>query len=593
MAYTTPRNSEHTEVLESQLSRRMLLKRAAILGLSVPTAATLLAACAEDQEGEDDSEDTEDTDADSDAAASDDETDETDEDPEEEESDDDSGAEDGDEPRSGGILTKRLSSDPPNFDMHQNSTFNVLHAIAPCYSTLTRYQWDAPFELEADLAEDWETSDDGLEVNFHLREGVTFHHGKELDAEDVKASYDRIIDPPEGVSSPRSATFFQVEEVQADDLTVTFVLSQPSGSIFDNVAQGWMSIFPKDILDEEGDMTREVSGTGPFMLSEYVEGVSVELERNPDYFIEGKPYLDGITLLIIPDDGAQDSAFMGGDLSIIRSSTRSSADRAEQQFGDDVTIQEQMTTSCYTLEMNSNREPWGEIPVRRACSLAIDRDAAVDVLTEGAGEPTGMLHPEGRWALSLDELREIPGYSEDKETEREQARELLAEAGYEDGIQAHMLVRQGEIYERPAVFFQDQLAQIGIEVELDVQETATFYESQDAREFDLFGGSASIAIDDPDAAFGQAWICGAGRNYSEMCHDEVDAMFEEQSQMLDFDERLEVVHELQRVALDEALKVVLGFRVNWALIAPNVRNYQQNYSIYITETHRDTWLTED
>ena len=500
------------------------------------------------------------------------------------------------EPRTGGIFAASITSPPPNFDVHQNSSFVVCVPMMPCYSMLVQYDVNDPYTFGPDLAESWEVSDDGLAVTFNLRQGVLFHHGKECTSEDVKASYDRIIFPPEGMTSPRQSVFATVTGIEAPEpYTVVFELNQPTASLVANTGQGWMTIFPQDILDEKGDMTADIVGTGPFKLKEIVEGVSIEFERNPDYFVEDRPYLDGIIFYIIADQNTDTASFLSGQLLFSTSTNIGDAESIQQQMGDQAVVYILSTTSNQVLEMNAEREPWGDERVRQAASLAVSQVDAVEFLNDGAGEIAGIMYPGGFWALPKDELTSIPGYTADsdtKEEERERGRELLAEAGYPDGLDATMLVRQGEQYERTAIFLQDQLGQIGIRAVLDVQETATFYELQENREYDLFGGSYSIAIDDPDGAFGSSWLRESGRNYSNYADDEFEEMFIEQSQTMDPDERRTIVRDMERMALERALKVTLGFRVNVMMVNSKVQNWKRNYSQYITEKHEATWLSE-
>jgi peptide/nickel transport system substrate-binding protein len=509
----------------------------------------------------------------------------------------------GEEPRTGGTLFLVVENPPPNFDVHQNSTNVVYRPMAPCYSLLVQYTVEAPTELTADLAETWETSDDGLIATFNLRQGVKFHHGKELVAEDVQVSLDRIANPPEGMSSPRKAVFSTLESIDTpDEYTVVLNLTAPTASLIANLGQGWMSIFPKDVLDEKGDMKADVVGTGPFKLKSHTEGVSVELERNPDYFMPDRPYLDAITFYVIPDPNTIQSNFLSGELHQAGADSAEEAQKIIDQLGADNVLYELIVgPSLQVLEMNAEREPWGDTRVRQACNLAIDRTAANEFLEDGLSgfDKTGIngiMIPSGAWSLSLEELEQIPGYTTDpakKEEEIEQAKALLAEAGFPDGLEATMLVRQGQEYEATAIFLQDQLKKIGVNVTLDVRETATFYELQDAREFDLFGGSYSIAIDDPDAAYFGSWVTGSGRNYSNYGDPEFDALAEQQSQELDVEKRRELVHQCEKMAMERALKAVLPFRTTHMMQYAKVRNYKRVYTQYITETHRDTWLAED
>ncbi len=498
----------------------------------------------------------------------------------------------GGEPRRGGVINMWLGGDPPSFDAHQESTYQTLHPVSPCYNLLVQYDPKDHTKLMPDLAERWAVSPDGRVYTFYLKRGVKFHHGKPFKAEDVKASFERIIWPPANVVSPRKGVFDAVSGIETpDDYTVRFVLKRPSASFLANVAQGWNVIYPKDLLDR-GDPKKDVVGTGPFKLKNYTRGVSIELERNPEYHISGLPYLDGIRFFIVPDPNTAIAAFLSAQLDVYRTENKAEADEVSQRFPGKVTVKKFTIMSNYAMEMNARRKPWDDPRVRLAASLAIDRAAGVKVLTQGEGEVGGILRPDSQWALPREELAKIPGYSADKARELEQARRLLAEAGVGPGLKATMLTRKGAQFEAPAVFLKDQLAKIGIDVTLDVQESAAFYDRLNRGEFELFGGSYSAAVDDPDAVFGQSYLCDSERNYSKFCLPQLEDLFVRQSETMDVNERKKLVWELERLALTNVVKAVIAYRVNWWLWWGRVRNFYRQPSYYLTERHEDVWLAE-
>jgi peptide/nickel transport system substrate-binding protein len=504
-----------------------------------------------------------------------------------------SAAEAAEEPRNGGVLTQDTFADPPHFDLHQSETITALLPLAPCYNRLIQYDPLDVTQIIPDLAERWQITPDGKLYTFYLRRGVKFHHGKPCRAEDVKASWDRIFNPPKGVFSVRKLIFDAISGIETpDEYTVRFVLKRPMGSLLANIGQGWNVIFPKDILDAKGDMKKDVVGTGPFKMKQYMRGVSLEVERNPDYHVKGRPYLDGIKTYIIPDLNTAVNAYIAGQLLLHEATTESQAEQARQQVGARGVIARLTQMSAVTMEMNATRKPWGDLRVRQAASMAIDRREAVQVMTDGAGETSGMMLSTGPWALPVAELRKLPGYAPDKAAERAQARKLLAEAGFANGIKGSMTVRRGQQFETAAIFLKDQLGQVGIDMNIDILETATFYERLSKRDFEVYGGSYSTAVDDPDAIFGQNYLCNAGRNYSGMCVAEVEKLFLEQSQIRDRSARLPVVHQLQRVALQNVMKAVMGFRVTWYLYSGAVRNYRPQYTRYLAETREQVWLAQ-
>src|SRR5215831_13175676 len=175
-----------------------------------------------------------------------------------------------DKPRYGGELIFAVPSEPPSYDAHREETFGVIHPMAPHYNTLLRTD---PLDRTGtkpvgDLAESWTVSKDGRTYTFKIRKGVKFHDGSELTSKDVKASYDKIIFPPQGVASDRQGQYTNVEAVQAPDPnTVVFRLKFPQGSFLSSVASPWNWIYKADILAKDPRWyEKNVMGTGPFLF---------------------------------------------------------------------------------------------------------------------------------------------------------------------------------------------------------------------------------------------------------------------------------------------------------------------------------------
>src|SRR5262245_9202555 len=265
-----------------------------------------------------------------------------------------------DKPRLGGELVFVVPSEPPSYDAHREETFGVIHPLAPHYNTLLRPD---PFDrtgtkLVGDLAESWTMARDGRTYTFKIRKGVKFHDGSELTSRDVKASYDKIIFPPQGVASDRQGQYVNVEAVQAPDpSTVVFRLKFPQGSFLSSLASPWNWIYKADILAKDPRWyEKNVMGTGPFVFVEHVKGSHWVGKKNPSYWDRGKPYLDGYRAIFVKDSAAQVAAVRGERAHIqFRGFSPAERDSLVQALGPKITVQES-PWDCVLLVHQSREE---------------------------------------------------------------------------------------------------------------------------------------------------------------------------------------------------------------------------------------------
>src|SRR5215213_525510 len=333
------------------------------------------------------------------------------------------------EPVRGGALTYSLGGDPPNFDVHSQSTYLVNTAMAPVYSLLVRFKAanveEAPDGIEGDLAKSWEQSGDGLTYVFKLRDGVTFHDGKPFSSADVKASLERMMNPPKGVVSPRQDSLAVIDKIETPDSgTLGIVLKRPAPSLMPILAQGWMSIYSAQDIAGNFDFKLKANGTGPFKLKEYTRGNRLTLEANPAYFVTGKPFLSTITLFIQVDSGARVSAFQSGQTNFSLLFTETDIESLDAALGKKMTVERRNGYGFNSVNFGHN-PPWTDERVRRALSLAIDRQESIDLLYEGKGFYGGYMPGGGGWALSQEELQRVPGYAPYSDKTMAEAKQLL------------------------------------------------------------------------------------------------------------------------------------------------------------------------
>src|SRR5712692_23651 len=394
------------------------------------------------------------------------------------------------QPRSGGELVMAVPSEPPSYDGHREETFGLIHPVAPFYSLLLRVDPEDPNKIVGDLAESWTISDDKLTYTFKIRQGVKFHDGSPLTANDVKASYDKIIFPPAGVVSDRQSQYAVVAAIDVlDDTTVRFRLKRPSGSMLSSLASPWNFIYKADLLARDMHWyENNIMGSGPFMFVEHVRGSHLVGKKNPDYWDKGKPYLDGFRAIFITDTAARIAAIRGERAHIeFRGFAPKQRDELVKALGAKITVQESPWDCILLIALNHEKKPFDDKRVRRALSLALDRYEGSKALSQIAivKEVAGVQVPGTPYATPPDELAKLAGYGKDINASRAEARKLLKEAGAE-GL-SFTFKNRGvpQPYEPLGIWLIDQWRQIGLNVKQEVVEAAAYYDTLKRGDFQV------------------------------------------------------------------------------------------------------------
>lgn len=313
---------------------------------------------------------------------------------------------------------------------------------------------DPDMTVKPDLAESWTASDDLKTWTFKLRQGVKFHHGRVLDADDVVATMKRILDPATGSRARTNLTM--VDKVTALDLqTVRFDLNISYAGFADVFADRQLRIVPKDKLDE---LSTNPIGTGPFRFKSWSPGDRLELVRNPDYFEPGLPKLDGVTLRILPESAARMVALESGAVDIVWSMPYESVEKFKNHAT--VRIDSVSTPTWDGVILNNTRPPFNDVRVRQALALTVDKAAIVELALFGQGDPTFSpippSHPYFNTALKFNP----PDIAK--------AKKLLAEAGYPNGFDVAMQVPQErEQRVRVGVAVRDMARAAGIRINIE------------------------------------------------------------------------------------------------------------------------------
>src|SRR5712691_10249760 len=339
--------------------------------------------------------------------------------------------------KSGGVLRYGITMRPPHFDVHQSGTVNNIGSQGCMFDNLIRRDpRDGGKTIIPDLAHSWEIAEDGKTYTFHLRKGVEFHDGAELTAENVKATFDRIRKPPEGVSIPRSILFKSVSEITAPDkYTVQFKLAEarPVNFIMSALASGWNVIVRKKTLEDNAYNLRKVEvypGTGACKSVKRVENESWVMEKNANYWNKALPYLDGIEFYhVLPFSPELGSAVLSNRVDYVRITDPVTWRKAKATPG--LTAVDHYQSVIQATWMNEKRKPLNDPRVRRAMHLVLDKPTLVDVIQDVAPMLVGgFIYPYPEFAAPKEELAKRVGYQTDQTAAVKEARALMAAAGY-------------------------------------------------------------------------------------------------------------------------------------------------------------------
>ena len=494
------------------------------------------------------------------------------------------------QPRMGGVINQPMPTDPPSMDIHQVTTYSGVWPVNPAFNQLVQFDpakpGDTAQDIIPDLSTKWEQAD-ATTLVFTLKPGVKFHDGGDFTSEDVKVQLDWIRKPPQGKTSPRATALATIDTIETPDpMTVRIKTSRPTPSLLMNLASHYFAIGQAKDIITNGEVSAKLIGTGPFKLKNYQRSNFVELEKNPSYHVQGRPYLDGLKFFIIPDYTTRLTNFLGGQYQLQYGEIMpSDQKRMKDELGNKVETPE---VPSYTRDLvfpNARRKPYDDIRVRQAISLALDRDAAIQVVREGAGFRSAYMSGKGSYALPEAELRKFDGYDKPN---IEKAKQLLSAAGVQTPLEASATTRTD--FKNLGEFVKDQLAKIGINVRLTLADTATAQPVLQRGDFDIGPWTVSINIDDPDAVFSEVSISNAVRNWSQVKDPQIDQLYDKQSQTLDQNERKKIVNELEKAALGTYQLACLYFQNLTFGRYTTVRNFVEHESLYTNRRMESVWL---
>ncbi|SIS51329.1 glutathione transport system substrate-binding protein [Paracoccus saliphilus] len=316
------------------------------------------------------------------------------------------------------------------------------------------FGFDEDMKLIPLLAESYDSNEDATEFTIKLRQGIKFHDGTDFNADAVKVNIERLANPDNGLS--RRSLVSMVKEVQiVDDLTVKLVLDEPFGAMIASLAHpGAMMISPAALEKYGKDIDRNPIGTGPFVFKNWAAD-TLEVVRNEDYWKDGLPKVEGITIRSVPESGARFAMLQTGEAQFVPGFPPELLEAAKKNPA--LTVEATDSIVEYYVALNNTKEPFDDVRVRQALNYAVDKEAYCKIAFSGLCKPADSIIPE---MLAFHVPAGDYAYDPDK------AKELLKEAGLEDGFQAELWAVSNTENLRAAQFIQQQLAPIGVEVEV-------------------------------------------------------------------------------------------------------------------------------
>jgi peptide/nickel transport system substrate-binding protein len=501
----------------------------------------------------------------------------------------------GEKPRYGGKFLSVGNEEVPFYDMHQTSLGGIYAATAPAYNCLIRTSPYDPKgqEIIPELADSWEISDGGKTITFHLHKGVKWHDGVPFSSADVQYTVERIMNPPEGMVSPRGPVFKAlIERVEAPDPDTVVVYGKgPSKLLFTIFASGHNVIIPKHIVEKDpvNALKNRVIGTGPFRLKELPTTALWKYERNPDYFKKGQPFLDEIEIHIITDPQALVAAMLSkriywSDVFPHANMDRDLAKSTAQQNPHIIhSANPGLVVSHLTLQ--TEKPPLDDLRVRQAISEAVKREAIGELGNQSGAVGTGN-YPLGLWPMPKEMRQQLIGYGPDMAKRIAHAKELLTAYEKEKGkidwskIKLQCATTIKFSCENSQVV-QQLLKKINVNIELEPMLFSQLRANEVSGNYWLSILGAAIDFDDPIDTFGQWFVTKGGRWYQRHSLPEVDKLYEEQKFIADPEARKKVIWEMDKLAINDAAYLILHWfdlhHVRWDFvkgwtITPDIRS---------------------
>jgi peptide/nickel transport system substrate-binding protein len=504
---------------------------------------------------------------------------------------------------SGGVMTLMVPYTPSHFNPDHGGWLPAAW-ISPMYSELVHYNPETadPLDIRGDLADTWEVSNGGKTFTFYLNEDAAWHDGTPVTAADIVFTFEDIVDPDKarpwrGVIRP-----YYESATAINDHTVQVNLKYAAAAFFPYLAIDYMQMLPKHQFDKGLDMDLHENrmGSGPFRLTEYEPDISLEYERNTEYWKPGLPYLDGLKMFILSSPASVMAAHRTGQILMSHTMVTWMTNAEALQLDEQMRGQGEGAVfwagpaSHTNLFPNLQREPFTDKRVRQAMHLAVHRQPIMQIVTRGQATLGWPFAPNYWFSPTNEEVAQLPGYRETADGEKHpddiaEAKRLMEEAGFPDGFKTDMMVPAGGLDVKEfAQVASDQLRRtLNIDIDLDPQERAVLDPRRNSRDFEFYAGSQGLLIIDPEDMYSRMYLEDAFSNYGQWVPTpRFLEIFDEQSREQDRERRRELTFEAADIFFDQLPNIPLYYVIRPMFISTTVQNfnisptaYSQNYKM--------------
>ena len=503
--------------------------------------------------------------------------------------------------KSGGILRQYIVDSPASMSIHEETTVVAERPMMAVFNNLILFDQhvvqSSLSSIVPDLATDWAWSEDGTRLTFHLRRGVKWHDGKPFTAADVKCTWDLL----RGVATeklrvnPRKSWYDNLTDVVVNgDFEAVFVLKRRQPALLALLASGMSPVYPCHV--SPAAMRQRPIGTGPFKFADFKSNEYIKVARNPDYWKPGLPYLDGIEYTLTRSRSTAILAFAAGKYDLTFAGTLTIALTRDLQSQRPDAICELPAGSVSTnLIVNRTVPPFDNPDIRRAMALTIDRQAFIDILTEGKGQSAAAMPPPpgALWGMPPEMLAKLPGYGSDVAANRTEARAIMQRLGYgpDKRLAIKVSTRDVPAYRDPAVILLDQLKEIYFDPTLEPLDTTQWYPKVMRKDYTVALNLTGTVVDDPDALLYENYTCNGIGNYDGYCNTEVEKLIDLQSMEMDQSKRRQMVWEIERRLVEDGAKPLVYFSRGGICWDPSVKGITvMSNSIYNGWRMEDVWL---